>query len=352
MKKTWKKIGFLLFSALLIVALFYGYGKQTKTEYTKNTILMDTVITLRASGKNAKPALEESMKRLQEIDKMASTTNADSDISKVNQAAGIKAVNVSSEIIRMVQMANQYSKLTDGAFDITIGPIVDLWGIGTDQQKVPSDIQIKEKLALVDYNNIVVDDKAKTLYLTKIGMKVDLGGVAKGFAADEVIKIYKKYGITDGLISLGSSTVYALGKNEEDENWTVGIMNPRDEKSDHYLGILDVSNEMISTSGDYERYFIKDGKRYFHIFDPKTGYPAESNVMSTTVVMNQSVKQKGMLSDILSSAVLVMGEEKGIKFLENIKGVSGEMTTTDKKVYTTKDFGKRIENLNKDYQMQ
>lgn len=352
MKKNGKKLVFLLFSALVIVVLCYSYNRQKDIEYTKNTLLMDTVITLQASGKNGKPALEESIKKLKEIDAMANASNAKSEISKVNQAAGEKAVRVSLKVIQMIQMANQYSKLTDDAFDITIGPIVDLWGIGTAHQRVPSDSEIKEKLALVDYRNITIDEKAKTVYLKKEGMKIDLGGVAKGFAADEVIKIYKKYGIKDGLISLGSSTVYTLGKNEEGSKWTVGIMNPRDEKSDNYLGLLQVSDEMISTSGDYERYFIQDGKRYFHIFDPRTGYPAASNVMSTTIVMDKSVKEQGMRSDILSSAALVMGEKQGIKFLENSKGVCGEMTTIDKKVYTTKGFDKRIKHLNKEYHMQ
>lgn len=347
-----KKIGFVLLACLIVTGVIYGYKSTEDKEYTKNTVLMDTVITLRASGKNAKAAVEESLDRLSEIDKMASAADSDSDIAKINAAAGGTAVTVHPEIIKMIKTSIQYAKLTEGSFDITVGPLINLWGIGTDAARVPSDAEIKEKLALVGYDRIEFDETANTVRLSEKGMAVDLGAVAKGFAMDEVLAIYQKYEIEDGLISLGASTVYALGKNTQGNAWSVGIVNPRDENSDDYFGIIHLSDEVISTSGDYERYFIKNGKRYCHILDPKTGYPADSSVMSATIVLDAQTQDEGMLSDILSTAVFVLGQEKGMELIQKLDGVSCEITTTDYKVYTTSGFDERIEDLNQDYTLQ
>ena len=337
---------------LIVGGIVYEYNNGAEKEYTKNTLLMDTVITLRASGKNAKAAVDESIDRLKELDKMASATYPDSDIAKINLAAGDTAVTVHPEIVKMVQTSIQFSKLTEGSFDITVGPLINLWGIGTDKQCVPKDADIKEKLAFVGYDRIELDEKAGTIRLKDKGMAIDLGAVAKGYATDEVLAIYQKHQIKDGLISLGSSTVYALGKNKSGDAWTIGIVNPRDENSDNYLGIIRLSNEAISTSGDYERYFIQDGKRYHHILDPKTGYPADSGVMSTTLIVSDKTKDKGMISDILSTAVFILGKDKGLELMQKMDGVSGEITTTDKKLYTTPGFDKRIEELNSSYKIQ
>ncbi len=347
-----KKIGFILLVCLIVAGIIYEYNSTEDREYTKNTLLMDTVVTLRASGKNAESAVEESIDRLNEIDEMASASNRESDIAKINAAAGGTPVTVHPEIIQMIETSIRYSRLTEGSFDITVGPLIDLWGIGTDHERVPSDTEIKDKLALVGYDRIELDETANSVRLQGKGMALDLGAVAKGFATDEVLAIFQKYKIKNGLISLGSSTVYALGENPEGSAWTIGIVNPRDENSDNYLGVLRLSNEMISTSGDYERYFMEDGKRYHHILDPKTGYPADSGVMSDTLVISDQVADKGMVSDILSTAVFVLGQEKGMELLQTLDGVSGEITTTDDKVYTTGGFDERIEDLNQDYTLQ
>ena len=347
-----KKIGIVVLVCLLIAGAAYEYNNTTDKECTKNTLLMDTVITLRASGKNAEAAVDDGIDRLNEIDKMASATNSDSDIAKINAAAGGTAVLVHPEIIQMIKTAIQYSKLTEGSFDITVGPLINLWGIGTDKECVPTDAKIQENLALVGYDNIELDETANTVRLKDKGMAIDLGAVAKGFATDELLTIYEKYQIKNGLISLGSSTVYALGKNTEGDSWTIGIVNPRDENSENYLGIIRLTDEMISTSGDYERYFIQDGKRYHHILDPKTGYPADSGVMSTTIVVSDGTKDKGLISDILSTAVFVLGKDKGLELMQKIDGVSGEITTTDNQVYTTPGFDERIEELNTSYTIQ
>ena len=185
--------------------------------------------------------------------------------------------------------------------------------------------------------------------LKKSGMSIDLGGIAKGFAADEVLRIYKKYNIKDGLINLGSSSIYAVGKNDNNHTWSIGIKHPRNESSGNYLGIIKLSDESLSTSGDYERYFIKDGKRYHHILNSATGYPVDNGIMSVSVIVDGSVSDNSMLADILSLTVFELGPEKGIKLIDSIPNVACEITTTDYKVYTSSRFKDRISNLNNDF---
>ena len=310
---------------------------------------MDTAVTLSASGENSKEAVEESFKKLDEINEMASTNISTSDVYKINNASGKSYVKVHPEIFKMIETSIKYSKLSDGAWDITLGPIINLWGIGTDNERLPSDEEIKAKLPLVGYDKISINENDSSIMLQKEGMAIDLGGIAKGFAADEVLKIYKKYNIENGLINLGSSSIYALGKNKDNNEWSVGIKHPRSEDPNEYMGIIKLSNESLSTSGDYERYFIKDNKRYHHIIDPKTGYPVDNGVMSDTIVIDGNTTDNGMLSDLLTTTVFTLGPEKGLKLIDSLQEVSCEITTSDYKVYTSEGFKDRIIDLNKDF---
>ena len=342
-----KKIICALIACISIVLNFSSCASINKQSYQKSNIVMDTAVTLSAYGKDSKEAVEESFKKLDEIDEMASTTISGSDVYKINNCSGKSYVKVHPEILKMIEMAIEYSKLSDGAFDITLGPIINLWGIGTDNERLPSDEEIKSKLKLVGYDQISINDNS--IMLKKEGMAIDLGGIAKGFAADEVLKIYKKYNIENGLINLGSSSIYALGKNKDNNQWSVGIKHPRSEESNDYMGIIKLSNESLSTSGDYERCFIKDNKRYHHIIDPRTGYPVDNGVMSDTIVIGEKTQDNGMLSDILTTTVFALGPEKGLKLVESLPNVSCEITTADYKVYTSEGFKDKIANLHKDF---
>lgn len=341
-----------LFLVLLCIgSVLFTACTSNQSHYEKSELIMDTLVTLSAYGKNSKIAVEEAFTRIEEIDHMASSENQDSDIYKINQEAGNHFVVVHPEVYKMIQTSLTYSKLTEGAFDITVGPLIKLWGIGTDHEQVPSEAEIKEALSLVSYDNILMNEKECSVMLLKRGMSIDLGAVAKGFAADEVHKIFESYDITNALINLGTSSIDTMGVNEEGKPWVVGIANPRAEELKPYLAILNTSEEAISTSGDYERFFEKDGKRYHHILDPKTGYPAEHKSMSVTIVINQKEEDCGLLSDILSTVAFVLGPEEGVQFIATLPGVSGIVTTTDKRLYTTDEFDQRLLSLNEDYQI-
>lgn len=340
-----------IFSILvLIISNLSSCTNSKKQYYEKSNIVMDTVVTLNAYGENSKEAVEEGFKRLNEINEMASVNINTSDVYKINSFSGIDFVKVHPEILKMIETSIKYSELSDGAFDITIGPIINLWGIGTDNERLPSEEEIKTELLLVGYGKIIINKNDNSVKLERKGMAIDLGGIAKGFAADEVLKIYRKYNIENGLINLGSSSIYALGKNKDNDNWGVGIKHPRSENSNEYMGVINLSNESLSTSGDYERYFIKDNKRYHHIINPKTGYPVDNGVISDTIVIDDDMQDSGMLADLLTTTVFTLGPEKGLKLINNLPGVSCEITTADNKVYISEGFKDRITDLNKDFE--
>jgi FAD:protein FMN transferase len=344
-----KKVIYIFFICFSFILMLSSCSRDKNEEYTQTKILMDTPVKLRAYGPNAKKAVEESFQRLEEIEKMASSNISTSDVTKINNASGKDYVKVHPEIIKMVETSIKYSKLSDGAWDITIAPIIDLWGIGSDKERIPSDAEIKAKLPLVGYDKISINKDDNSVLLKKQGMAIDLGGIAKGFSADEVLKIYKKYDIKNGLIDLGRSSMYAVGKSETGNPWSIGIKHPRSEDNQNYLGIIKISDEALSTSGDYERYFIKDGKRYHHIINPLTGYPADNGVVSDTIVIDGDSPDSNMLADLLTTTVFALGPEKGIKLLESLPNVSGETTTADNKIYTSSNFKERLTNLNKDF---
>jgi thiamine biosynthesis lipoprotein len=333
----------------LIVLLCNACSNEQALHFEKSDIAMDTAVTLSADGPKAQQAVEESLQKLHELDEMASTEIATSDVARVNQAAGKDYVQVHPEIYKMVETSIAYSKKSNGVWDITVGPLIQLWGIGTDHARLPSQGEIAAKLALVGYKKIILRPADHSIMLRDPGMSIDLGGVAKGFASDEVLKIYKKYDIKNGLINLGASSLYAVGKNRKGQPWAIGLKHPRSDKDNDYLGIVKISDEALSTSGDYERFFIENGKRYHHILDPKTGYPADNGVMSDTVVINGSEPDNGMLSDIITTVLFVLGPQKGIEFLNNEPHISGEITGTDNKIYTADGFREKLFDLNKDF---
>ncbi|NMM63643.1 FAD:protein FMN transferase [Clostridium sp. P21] len=343
-----KKISCLLFICIFITLPLTSCSKSN-TLYEQNGIKMDTFMDLKAYGPNAKVAVEESFKKIDELDKMASPNISTSDVSKINNAAGKEYIKVHPEIMKMIKTSIKYSKLSNGAWDITTGPLIKLWGIGTENEKIPSDSEIKAKLPLVGYDKISINEADSSVMLQKPGMSIDLGGIAKGFTCDEVLKIYKKYNIKNGLINLGNSSIYAVGKNESNSPWSVAIQHPRNTSNSAYLGIIKISDKALSTSGDYERYFIKNGKRYHHIINPFTGYPTDNGTISDTIVADGTLNDNSMICDLLSTTVFILGREKGIQFVENLPKVDCEITTSDYNIYTTSGLKDKIQDINKDF---
>lgn len=354
-----KKVLAIIMSVMLVVPMVAcsnssnssSTNKDTTIPVEKQALKMDTVMDLKVYGTNANAAIDAAYKRIDEIEQMSSANIATSDVSLINKASGKDYVKVHPEIIKMLNTAIKFSKLSDGAFDISVGPLIKLWGIGTSSERLPADSEIKALLPLVGYKNISINEKDSSVKLMKEGMAIDLGGIAKGFTADEVIKVFKKYGIKNALINLGGSSIYTMGQKPDGSLWSVAIQHPRKDKSEGYLGIIKLPESALSTSGDYERYFIKDGKRYHHILNPFTGYPAEAGVMSDTIIIDSTTPDANMLADTLTKVTFVLGVEKGMKIIDTMPGVSVMAETTDFKVYKSKSWKANVENLSSDFTM-
>lgn len=344
-----KKIFAMIMCVLLIMPMVACSKKDQKID--KYATKMDTIMHITAYGSKATEAIEASFNRVDEIEQMASPSITSSDVNKINEAAGKGYVKVHPEIIKIIKTSLEYSKLSNGSFDITVSPLIKLWGIGTKDERIPADSEIKEKIELVGYNNISINDTDNSVKLMKVGMSIDLGGVAKGFTADEVVKILKKYGVKSAIINLGGSSIYTLGEKPDNTLWSIGIQHPRKEKNDGYIGIIKMSQNALSTSGDYERFFIKDGKRYHHILNPATGYPADAGVMSDTIVVDSSIPDCNMLADILTKITFVSGVDKGLKLIDSLSGISCMAVTTDYKIYKSSKWKTQVESLSSEFKL-
>ncbi len=270
------------------VNLFCGCGVTT---CERSEIAMGTVITLKATGSNAQAAVEESFARIAELEK-----NISDDVKKIEEASGTgKAVKISPEVYEILETAQKYSELTDGAFDVTCGAAVELWGIGTKNPRVPTDDELATVKNFVGHEHLHLHDGAA--YLDLRGVKLNLGGVAKGYGVDLARKIFAAHGIHDGLIDFGNSTIFAIGKKK------IGIKNPDDPGK--LAEIVELEDCAISTSGDYEKFFIVEGRHYSHIIDLKTCAPVNSTISSVSVVVSNEVKNCATVADILSTTFFV-----------------------------------------------
>jgi thiamine biosynthesis lipoprotein len=241
--------------------------------------------------------------RLAEIETLFSMRLPDSEISRINDSAGIGAVKVSTETLGLVRAACFFAEKTNGAFDPTVGPLVKLWGFVTDTPRVPSRAEIAAVLPLVDWRQVQIDQGAGTVFLPKIGMSLDMGGIAKGYAADELVAIIADAGIRRAMIDLGGN-IYVYGTKGDGSFWRVGIKNPLEPVEKPALR-LDLITNSVVTSGAYERNFAEKGVVYHHILDPETGYPAKSGLISATVVSRSS-----LAADALSTASFVLGRDR------------------------------------------
>jgi thiamine biosynthesis lipoprotein len=282
--------------------------------YKETQFLMDTIIEITAYGPNKEDAVKKAFEEFKRIQSMSDRFNSESQVSQINRMAGISPIAVDSDLIQMINASIGISKKTDGAFDITIGPLTELWGIGHKGDFIPTQEEIDTVLPLVDYRKIQVDSINNTVYLPQKGMKLDLGGLAKDYAINKAITALKANGITSALVNAGGD-IQVIGTKPDGKPWRIGVQDPRN--SEGVIAKITLNNwNMVQTSGDYQRFFIKDGIRYAHILNPKTGrQPTE--VASVTLVYNDTDISK----DIASSGFLVLGLEQGMAAVKQIPGI-------------------------------
>jgi len=280
-------------------------GCQSRELYKDSRVMMGTYIEVISPQKETAGIVITEIKRIEDL---LSKYNPDSEVSRLNKTGKL---SVSAETFYIIKKAKEFWQISDGAFDITVAPLVDLWGFTAKQYTMPQDREIKNILRLIGSDKIILNDKNNVVKFRLSGMKIDLGAIAKGYAVDCAVEKLKKKGIKSCLINAGGQ-IHCLGDNYGTP-WRVAIKDPRGKDT---LETLDLKDKAVATSGDYEQYFIKKSKRYSHIMNPKTGYPADSGIISATVIADS-----GLTADALATAIFVTGKKKGLELAKKIPDV-------------------------------
>jgi len=308
----------------LLLFLIFGYRASVNAEsknrkFNETRLLMGTVVeVIVISDKEdvARKSIADAFSAMERVDRLMSNFKEDSDISRINRGAGIEDVAVDKDVIEVIKKSIYYSEISNGAFDITIGGVEELYKF-EDKGRMPEKGKFKNSVSLVGYKNIIIN--GNTVRLIKKGMKLDLGGIAAGYAVDKGIDTIKKNGVVDALINAGGD-IRVIGESENGK-WKIGILHPREENK--LINTLTLKDISVTTSGDYRKYFISGGKRYHHILNPSTGLPTEG-VQSVTIIAPLAVD-----SDALATAVFVLGKKKGMEMIERLKDVEGIIIDSD-----------------------
>lgn len=349
-KKNYKLLAIFFCMMLLFVGCTTEAPKDSSTTEAqmveKEDFVLGTHGKIRVfadSEAKGNEAIEKAFDRIVEIENRMSTSIEGSDINTINKNAGGEAVKAEAETISVIEKGIRYADITNGTFNIGIGSLIELWGIGKDWQKVPTGAEILQAKSHTDLSKLEMTENQVSIKDPE--MRIDLGGIAKGYAVDEAARVLRENGINSGFVNMGGD-VYALGSKPDGSPWNVGIQNPE-------IGVggviakIELVDQSIVTSGDYERYFIENGQHYHHILDPETGYPSKNELNSVTII-----SEKAIDGDALSTAVFVMGLEEGLSFVEAQENIEAVLVTKDKKVYTTSGMVDKVEILDESYVLQ
>lgn len=310
----YKRCAYIFFLSLLI---FSGCAREEVVHETR--IMMETLVSIKAplrAQRSARSAIEESFLKMEETQGVMNRFEKQSEVSRINNVRPGEKIRLSTEMSRILNKCVELNRISDGAFDITATPLINLWGDYKEKEELPTRREIIDALESVGTENINL--KGNTLYIRHEGVKIDLSGIAKGYVVDEGVKILKERGIKNCLIDAGGD-MYCLGDGPDNKGWHVGIRHPRE---DSLIGMLTLNNQAVATSGDYQKFFMVGGKRFSHIIDPRTGYPVKNNVMSMTVITNDCI-----MADGLATALMVLGPVKGLRLVEELKDVEAIAVT-------------------------
>ncbi len=322
---------------IILGGYFYYNAYYALDSYEYTQITMDTVVDLRfqtIGERYAAQIKDQVFDEMERLEALFSRTLEDSDVYRVNEQAGKKPVEVSKEVFYVTEKALEYAELSDGAFDPTIAPITDLWGFLEHDYRVPSAGQLEEKLPLVDYEKIELDHEASTIYLSEEGMALELGGIAKGFIVDQAIEMLLQKEVEHAFVNAGGD-IGVIGSRPDGEPWRIGVRNPRQEQE--MIAVIPVSDQMVATSGDYERSFTENETRYHHILDPDTGMPTED--LASITILAESVLE----ADVLSTTLFILGPVQGMDLIEQKAGVEGILVTPDLEIEVSSGIADVVE---------
>jgi len=298
-------------------------------------MLMGTLVWVSAvapSEPAAQKAATAGLKEIHRLEKILSTWIPDSELSRVNAGAGRTPIPVSRETMELLEQSLEMDRLTEGGFNIAIGPAVEAWNVSREG-RIPTREELEAVRPLIQLENLQLDHRSHKVFLSVPGMRVDIGGIGKGYAADLAATVMKRAGATARVVAI-SGDIKTFGRMPDGERFVFGIQHPRKEGA--LLGELELEDEAVSTAGDYQRYFMKDGIRYHHILDPQTLQPARLS-QSVTVVAKD-----GVVADGLDTGIFVMGPEKGMALIESLEGVEGVIVGIDGMVLVSSGLKGRL----------
>ena len=310
-------VGLLFMLALSVLTPTLGSGHSKEILVKRSQFLMGTLVFVTGVAPDeavAKNAVAEGLAEIGRIEQLMSTWIPTSELSKVNAAAGKHPVQVSTENMEVLKTSLRMAELTEGGFNIAVGPAVAAWNV-SQEGRIPSQKELKAVRPFISLENVAVDEKVGTVFLKRAGMQIDVGGIGKGYTADLVVEVMRKAGATAGVVAL-SGDIKTFGRMPDRERFVFGIQHPRKEQG-HVLGRIELENEAVSTAGDYQRFIMKDDIRYHHILDPSTLQPARG-CQSVTVIAKD-----GIMADGLDTGIFVMGPEKGMALIESLPDVEG-----------------------------
>ncbi|HMK56965.1 MAG TPA: FAD:protein FMN transferase [Dissulfurispiraceae bacterium] len=313
----------------IAIALLISCSSSTGRIYKETRPSMYTIVSITVVAANEADAQAVINASFNELDRLARLLNfysEESEVSEINRMAGLKPVKVSQETMDIIEKSVYISEKTDGAFDITVGPLVRLWDL--KNKVIPDQKAIDEKMKIVGYRNIFIDRHASTVFIKPKGAQIDLGGIIKGYAVDKVVALLRHSGIRSAVVSVGGE-VRTFGRKPDGASWVVGVQNPRQKgRDDEVIATVDLSDRALSTSGDYIRFFESNGVRYHHLLDPKTGYPSRQ-CGSATVVADDNTTADGF------TKLFVLGPARGVAIAKQLGfdilfiDCSGGMTMSD-----------------------
>ncbi len=332
------------FNGILFLFLLSGCSSGKTDVKSESGFFLGTYVTISIYDKVQESVFEKIFTLIRDYENTLSRNIEGSEISEINTNAGIKAVSVSEKTFDIIEKGIEYSVLSDGKFDLSVGPLVSLWGIGTEAARVPEKQEIEKALSLVDFRKIRIDRNALSVYLPDKGMELDCGAIAKGFIADRIKDLMLREGIESAIINLGGN-ILTIGGKSDNIPFRIGIQDPQSDRGE-YLGILKVKDRSVVTSGTYERFYEKDGKRYHHILDTATGFPVVNNVLGISVLTDRSVD-----GDALSTSFFAMGIEKGLKLAESDNRIDVLYISDTNEIYLTSGFREGFELTDSSYKL-
>lgn len=335
---VWRTLSLILGSALsgALVVGCTGVSTQSEPVVVKRAQMhMGTLVTITSIARSeaaAQAAAIAGFSEIHRLEQLLSTWIPTSELSQVNTSAGVKPVRVSPETMTVVRRAIQAGEITNGGFNIAIGPAIEAWSV-TEDQRIPTESELGALRPLVNLQAVHVDAGRQTIYLEKAGMRIDVGGIGKGYAADEAVEAMRKAGAVAGVVAL-SGDIKTFGRLPNGKMFPVGIQHPREDGS--VLLWIDLQDEAISTAGDYERFFEREGIRYHHILDPRTLQPARG-CQSVTVIARE-----GIWADGLDTGIFVMGPERGMELVEQLPDVEAVIVDAEGHLLVSSGLKQRI----------